>query len=658
MKTSKQTLPPPPPSTTTTPTNGAITHNHHHPIPLYNNPVSPNVKRMNNKELRIHVPASSTTVPSSDNEIPSLHNHHHRIAQALGEPVRFAKTTTISPSSINFDRISHLPTPVVNSGSFFNYSHANESSLLRDSARLAISSRDNDLEDEEPSSASPLSSPNRNILHSKSPPPRASAASPTHRVISDYRPLGRNNSLLEKSNISRVNHRRHISNPISFQESASIPSTSSSTATTTTNVTNPSTVVINTDGGVESPITPSGSPISPSSSKYFQRRFYSPRLNRTFDFVREIGTGNFSTVVLGRLKEIVLDDDYEEGEGEVEAAIKIITVPVESRTQIFNFKAFIRRELNLLCHISYHPCITSLIDYSITMNISDEEIQQELIEEHEENPVITLDDEEIYQVSRNNQQLIFMNYCPGGNLLNFLLEYKQSSHLRNVSYWILLKRIICEIMVTIAFLHKKDIVHRDIKLENILLLYTPEEIDQLIEYNQLTNTPLINISDFGLSKKLGYKDQLLSTRCGSQDYISPEILMGLKYDGKLTDTWSIGVLIFSILENRLPFDLPPMDSPGAGCVGKVSPSVIKRKRSRNNVAHRIAMIDWDWYRIHQYLADDNIPAEVKVIFGQLKSIVDVVLVRKDRRINCGQLLEREEFQWIKDYLPDGIVNVP
>ena len=73
----------------------------------------------------------------------------------------------------------------------------------------------------------------------------------------------------------------------------------------------------------------------------------------------------------------------------------------------------------------------------------------------------------------------------------------------------------------------------------------------------------------------------MSTRCGSQDYIAPEILMGLKYNGKLTDTWSIGVIIYSILENRLPFDIPPPSSTthynSSTSPNRGSPTVIKKK---------------------------------------------------------------------------------
>ncbi|EGW32048.1 uncharacterized protein SPAPADRAFT_61143 [Spathaspora passalidarum NRRL Y-27907] len=408
------------------------------------------------------------------------------------------------------------------------------------------------------------------------------------RIVSDYK-LSRHHSLNEKG-------RRFVSNP----ERAN----------------------------TESPITPTTSPTSPSSSKWYSQRFVAPHLGIEFEFVDELGVGNFSNVILA------------EGEGKL-VAIKIISIPADSKKHVSNFKSFVSRELNVLYHVSYHPCITSLVDYDITLDISNDDVCNFPKDEKE----MTVSDQEYENVQVHNQQLIFLNYCPGGNLLHFLLSHKQANYLHDLQYWHLIKRIVCEVILTVAFLHNKNIIHRDIKLENILLLH--DSIDQLTDTN-----PIVNISDFGLSKRLQHPDQLLDTRCGSQDYISPEVLLGAKYNGKLSDSWSIGVLIFSILENRLPFDLPPTtQSPG------VSPSVLKRKRSKNSVAHRIATIDWDWHRVNTYLTNtDDLAMEIKKIITQLKSIVDLLLVRKDKRIDVVELIAKPEYAWIRHGVPDDVVE--
>ncbi|RLV95270.1 Serine/threonine-protein kinase PRR1 [Spathaspora sp. JA1] len=418
-----------------------------------------------------------------------------------------------------------------------------------------------------------------------SPPP------PVSRIVSEYK-LSRHHSLNEKK-------QRYISNPER--------STTATTATTSTT----------TSGS--SPITPSTSPILPQSSKWFSTRFSA--LGIEFEFVKELGVGNFSNVILG------------ESEDHKLVAIKIITIPSE---HVNNFKSFVLRELNVLYHISYHPCITSLVDYDITFN--------EDIREFEEEEEVEVTRQEYAQLEqKHNQQLIFLNYCQGGNLLEFLVQHKSSGYSYN--YWYFIKRIVCEMILTVAFLHNQNIIHRDIKLENILLL------DQ--DFSNISAGPVINMSDFGLSKRLTHDEQLLTTRCGSQDYISPEILLGTKYNGKLSDSWSVAVVIFSMLENRLPFDIspPPTNSPS------ISPSVLKRKRSKNSVAHRIATIDWHWVKVYNYLHDEEIPIDVKKIVNQLKSVVELLLVRKDKRIDVVELIKTPGFEWIKSGVHDDIVRL-
>lgn len=98
--------------------------------------------------------------------------------------------------------------------------------------------------------------------------------------------------------------------------------------------------------------------------------------------------------------------------------------------------------------------------------------------------------------------------------------------------------------------------------------------------------PLITLTDLGLSRELPRPPQppTLTTRCGSEDYAAPEILLGQPYDGRATDAWALGVLLYALMEGRLPFD-PPPPRPGS-----------KVARGRSRAAHRIARCDWVWSR--------------------------------------------------------------
>ena len=95
------------------------------------------------------------------------------------------------------------------------------------------------------------------------------------------------------------------------------------------------------------------------------------------------------------------------------------------------------------------------------------------------------------------------------------------------------KIIFNEILDAIITMHKKEICHRDIKTENILL-----DTDEYI----------IKICDFGLSAEC---DELLTGYCGTPGYMAPEVFTDDKeYDGKKADIFSLGVLLFNMRTSK------------------------------------------------------------------------------------------------------------
>uniref|UniRef100_A0A383VKX5 Protein kinase domain-containing protein n=1 Tax=Tetradesmus obliquus TaxID=3088 RepID=A0A383VKX5_TETOB len=103
--------------------------------------------------------------------------------------------------------------------------------------------------------------------------------------------------------------------------------------------------------------------------------------------------------------------------------------------------------------------------------------------------------------------------------------------------------IIRQILQGVQYLHSHGIVHRDLKLENMVML------------NQLDDSP-VKIADFGLSKFFS-NDNVLSTMCGSPQYVAPEVLGvgdGLKEYSPAVDMWSVGVILFILLSGYSPFD--------------------------------------------------------------------------------------------------------
>lgn len=387
-------------------------------------------------------------------------------------------------------------------------------------------------------------------------------------------------------------------------------------------------------------------PIEAESTQYQGQIFEAPHLGE-FEFEQVVGSGAFSTVVSASPRKTVSSKNSASSKncrptysGLDVVAVKIVAVPTENAGEVSNFRRYICRELGILSHLQ-HPCIVKLLDYNVNLSITQAEIDQGFGGPYTEPPVGS-DMYDYYTVKLQNKQIFFMGYCKGGNLFQWLFSHHKP-HSHSTGFWKLMARIVAELVLALAYLHSHDVVHRDVKLENVLLNHEYDSNDNF-DFDEAVCT----LTDFGLSKKLDLPTQLLSTKCGSQDYVSPELLMGLQYSGKLLDAWSLGALIYAILEDRLPFDAPPLEYLATS---GVSPSVLKRRRSKHNPAHRIAMIDWDWFAVTAFLKDDTVPQEAKEIVQQLSALVDVLLVRKDRRLSAAQLLGDDRFLWIKKTVP-------
>ncbi|KAK1344379.1 hypothetical protein QTO34_014946 [Cnephaeus nilssonii] len=134
-----------------------------------------------------------------------------------------------------------------------------------------------------------------------------------------------------------------------------------------------------------------------------------------------------------------------------------------------------------------------------------------------------------------NSYYLVMELCPGGNLMHRIYEKKRLEEAEA-------RRYIRQLVSAVEHLHRAGVVHRDLKIENLLL-------------DEDNNIKLI---DFGLSNCagiLGHSDPF-STQCGSPAYAAPELLARKKYGPKI-DVWSIGVNMYAMLTGTLPFTVEP-----------------------------------------------------------------------------------------------------
>ncbi|CAG8955019.1 hypothetical protein HYFRA_00007031 [Hymenoscyphus fraxineus] len=168
--------------------------------------------------------------------------------------------------------------------------------------------------------------------------------------------------------------------------------------------------------------------------------------------------------------------------------------------------------------------------------------------------------------------ILVLSYCPGGDL------FEVASQHRDVLGPGLLRRMFAELVGAVRYLHERHIVHRDIKLENVLVNIPHTELSKPTDWATYPYS-VITLTDLGLSRRVA-DDEKLTTRCGSDDYAAPEVIMGQPYDGRATDAWSLGVLLYALLEARLPFD--------------PNPAMPEGHKQRSRTSHRIARVEWRW----------------------------------------------------------------
>jgi 5'-AMP-activated protein kinase catalytic alpha subunit len=128
-----------------------------------------------------------------------------------------------------------------------------------------------------------------------------------------------------------------------------------------------------------------------------------------------------------------------------------------------------------------------------------------------------------------NNYYVIMEFCPNGELFQFIVDRNRLSEFEA-------KPILRQMLEGLEYIHSKGVSHRDLKPENLL-------IDSMGR---------IKISDFGLSRFID-KNGLVKTPCGSPCYASPECISGRAYNGKTTDVWSLGVILYAMLTGQLPW---------------------------------------------------------------------------------------------------------
>lgn len=136
----------------------------------------------------------------------------------------------------------------------------------------------------------------------------------------------------------------------------------------------------------------------------------------------------------------------------------------------------------------------------------------------------------LYDTFETDDHVMFvMELCSGGDLLNYVRKRRKLTDEQS-------RYIFSQILGGLYHCHAQGIIHRDIKLDNILL----------------DDQGVVKIGDFGVSKFV-QPYEVMKEQCGTPAYIAPEILIDDGYKGYGADVWSSGVVLYAMLYGVVPF---------------------------------------------------------------------------------------------------------
>ncbi|XP_016346034.1 serine/threonine-protein kinase SIK2-like isoform X1 [Sinocyclocheilus anshuiensis] len=141
----------------------------------------------------------------------------------------------------------------------------------------------------------------------------------------------------------------------------------------------------------------------------------------------------------------------------------------------------------------------------------------------------------LYQVMETKNMLYLVTeYARNGEIFDYLASRGRLSEMdARRKFW--------QILSAVEYCHERNIVHRDLKAENLLL-------DAHMN---------MKIADFGFGNFFR-PGEPLTTWCGSPPYAAPEVFEGQQYEGPQLDIWSMGVVLYVLVCGALPFDGPSL----------------------------------------------------------------------------------------------------
>lgn len=138
-------------------------------------------------------------------------------------------------------------------------------------------------------------------------------------------------------------------------------------------------------------------------------------------------------------------------------------------------------------------------------------------------------------IDSGSKVTIIVEYINGNNLFQYIRKLPG----QRISDENEIKKIFTMIVKSVEYMHENNVIHRDLKLENVL-------IDR-----ESKQTKLI---DFGFSVRVpSAQESKLPYLCGTPVYMSPELAQKKEHIGGPADIWALGVILFILLTGKMPF---------------------------------------------------------------------------------------------------------
>lgn len=141
-----------------------------------------------------------------------------------------------------------------------------------------------------------------------------------------------------------------------------------------------------------------------------------------------------------------------------------------------------------------------------------------------------IETEKIFYDKNMTVVLIVMRFASGGTLYDLIKRWKKIPEPKAKVFYI-------GMVKGLGFMHSVGACHRDLKTENILI----------------DGNGIPKLTDFSYGLFLQSQKHLSATYCGTHEYLAPEVLDNIPYEPKPADVWSMGILLFEMLNGDVPF---------------------------------------------------------------------------------------------------------